>query len=164
MEHPPKPEGPVDHELIKAHFDAINAHRWGSSDFELALKEVHGRNPFNRFLFGRALWTYVPLVTSEQIEQIVRKYQPREFYQETVVSHTYVHYYAKLGEKIWYIPPRRDHQDFLKWFEAEWPYATEDQRELGRHMLAAMERDGTGILVSLLALAMGDNHGQVANA
>jgi hypothetical protein len=154
---PPPPEGPVDHEAIKTYFDGRDGSYWGDSEFGRELSAAHAPNPFSRFIFGRAQWTYIPMAISEEVEKVIQKHRPKEIKpSDRPLTHSYVHYKSKLGEKFWYIPPRSDHQNFLRWLEAEWPYATEEQREIARQLLVAMEHDGHGIKVSLLALAQGE--------
>ncbi|BDD79721.1 hypothetical protein [Burkholderia phage FLC9] len=157
---PPKPEAPLDHEAIKQYFADRDKDWYAShSRMEAELKEMYVLNPCNRFVFGRAQWTYVPMAFAEKIAEIIARHRPPEIVLPQLIrTHTYVHYQSRLGQKLWYIPPRTDHRMFLEWFEAEWPYATEEQREVGREMLKFMEHDGVGIRVSLLALAQGVAH------
>jgi hypothetical protein len=150
---PPKPDAPLDHEAIKRYFAAKDVGLYNNTPFEIELKETHAANRFARFVFGRAQWTYVPLEVAVQVEKVIDKHKPPEIVPQRATTYSYVYYIFAPDERLWYLPPRSGHQNFLDWFEAEWPYATDEQRTLGVSMLEQMEKDSVTVPTSLLTLA-----------
>lgn len=143
----------IDHAAIKAHFEANYDAHLEERAFGPRLFAVHQANPFHRFIFGRAVWTYMSLEVAAQVDAVLteedRKTTPNEPWTSSNV--TYVSYPS---EELRYFPPMTldRHQTLLDWLEEEWLFATDEQRELGRRLIAKVEEDGFKVHASLKEL------------
>jgi hypothetical protein len=133
----------VDHEAIKAKFD-VNAaddeaelRVWGPE-----LHRIHETNPFGRFIFGRAQWTYVSRDLVRQIDAIDDERNRNLKPELRDRSWTHVRYPYFEGQPAQYLPPSTDHRQWLSWVEREWDYATDEQRALMLQCLTKMREDG----------------------
>lgn len=145
----------IDHAAVKEYFDRV----LGDGSLERkaygeALFNVHSENPLRQFIFGRAMWTYISLEVAAKIDAILSA-EGRKTTDDQCWTSSKVNYVAELGEELRYLPPMSldRHRTFLDWFEEEWAFATDEQREIGRRMLTQMEADGVEIHATLKDLA-----------
>jgi hypothetical protein len=130
----------VDHAAIKAKFDANVSDDdkiWG-----VALNQIHQSNPFGRFIFGRAQWTYVSRDMIQQINALNLESSQKLRVELQDRSWTHVMYPIFEGMPAQYLPPSADHRQWLSWVDREWDYATDEQRALMLQCLTKMREDG----------------------
>lgn len=135
----------VDHEFIKSKFgDRANAEFDAAMGPEVA--KLHLANPFFRFIYGRALWTYVPIDVARQIDVVLAaklSVGEANLQRQSWSYMTYPRFGEQPLQPLQYLPPRTDHTAWLERAATEWDYATDEQRALMQRCVAQMEADGT---------------------
>lgn len=133
----------VDHEGIKAKFEQqiIDAPRF-FEQMHPEVAEVHAQNPYMRFVFGRALWSYVPKEDSLKIDRLLEGKSAPLKPELLGKSWSWMMYPLFPNQRPSIVPSSTDHTKWLALVDTEWDYATDEQRELMQRCLAKMREDG----------------------
>lgn len=144
----------VDHEFIKNYFgdrnDAVVDREMGPE-----VAKIHLDNPFFRFIYGRAVWTYVPVDAAKRINDVLPD-RPPVYPHHHGKGWSHMSYPLFKGQPAQHLPPRTDHTAWLERAATEWDYATDEQRALMQRCVAQMEADGTAVSPLLKAVFNGE--------
>ncbi|BDD79722.1 hypothetical protein [Burkholderia phage FLC9] len=112
-----------------------------SKEFQAEITALHATNPFKELAYGRGKFTYVSVELAGKIQELHAKFGLEAASKENVGKGWS---YAELnidGEKPANLPPSTDHTKFVQYVQSEEIYASDEEKEAMKMLLAAMGAD-----------------------